>query len=182
LQIRVVIVPIPVVRAVGAMAMGEASAEYIVNRSRKIKREPEYFKDQMDKARAIYDQHQKGGLDALPHEFEYKYRRLVNEFLAPPKTGAKLKRFLEETQIMEKEQEEILARDAHEFMKCSEVKAGLFSARIAAMASLFREESRFGFFHHRVDFPEKNDEVWKCRIMISKGDKGPSLRKEGIRT
>ena len=65
-----------------------------------------------------------------------------------------------------------------ELMKAYEAKAGLFCARMAAHASLFRTESRFGFYHQRTDFPEKDDKTWKARVIISRGPDGPILEKE----
>ena len=111
-------------------------------------------------------------------DFEYKYRRLVNEYLAPPKSERKLLRFLEETEPMVRDQEDLPAVDAHGLMKVYEAKAGLFCARIAAAASLFREESRFGLYHERVDCPHKDDANWKTRVMISQGLNGPVIEKE----
>ena len=112
------------------------------------------------------------------HEFEYKFRRLVNEYVAPPKSEKKLQRFLDETAPMLRDQEDLPAKDPHGLMKVFEAKAGLFCARMAAHASLFRKESRFGLYHERVDFPERDDKNWKTRIIISPGSDGPVIEKE----
>jgi len=111
-------------------------------------------------------------------EFEYKYRRLVNEYVAPPKSGSRLARFLKETEAMVKDQDDLPAQDPHGLMKVFEAKARLFSARLAALASLFREESRFGLYHDRVDYPEKDDAKWQKRVLISLGPDGPRIEKE----
>ena len=123
--------------------------------------------------------HRRGSLGVRVGEFEYKFRRLVNEYVAPPKSGLKLERFLAETEGMAADQEDLPAADAHGLMKVFETKAGLFCARMAARASLFRTESRFGLYHQRVDYPEKNEADWSTRVIISTGPDGPVLRKEG---
>jgi len=111
-------------------------------------------------------------------DFEYKYRRLVNEYVAPPKSARKPERFLQETETMVRDQEDLPARDPHEVMKIFEAKAGLFCARMAAVASLFRKESRFGLYHDRVDYPQTDDEHWRTRVIITPGPEGPKLEKE----
>lgn len=162
---------------VGAMAMGEAAAEHVAS-----VKEPQpssgSWKEAVCQVEETLARHRRGALGASVKEFEFKFRRLVNEYVAPPKSEAKLSRFLKETQVMIQEQEDLPARDPHEIMKVYEAKAGLFSARIAAMASLYRTESRFGLYHQRVDFPEKDDVNWKTRVIVSPGPKGPVAGKE----
>jgi succinate dehydrogenase/fumarate reductase flavoprotein subunit len=77
------------------------------------------------------------------------------------------------------DQEDLPARDPHQVMKVFEAKAGLFCARVAALSSRYRTESRFGLYHERVDYPEKDDVRWKTRVLVSSDSKGPTLRKEG---
>ena len=43
---------------------------------------------------------------------------------------------------------------------------------MAARASLYREESRWGLYHHRVDHPQRNDEDWFCHCHLKKNEKG----------
>jgi succinate dehydrogenase/fumarate reductase flavoprotein subunit len=43
---------------------------------------------------------------------------------------------------------------------------------MAARASLYRTESRWGLYHYRVDFPEKNDADWFCHAQLKKGENG----------
>jgi len=129
--------------------------------------------------KSAFARHRKGALMVPVREFEYKYRRLVNEYVAPPKSGSRLARFLKETEGMVKDQDDLPASDPHGLMKVFEAKSGLFSARLAALASLFREESRFGLYHDRVDYPEKDDANWQTRVIIYRGPEGPALEKEG---
>ncbi len=161
----------------GAMCMGEAAAERVSQRKFLPPESPDTDK-RMEKLEALIKSHREGRLRVTIREFEYKFRRLVNEYVAPPKSERKLKRFLNETESMIHDQDDLPAVDPHQLMKVFEVKAGLFCARMAARASLFREESRFGLYHERVDFPEKDNKNWKTRIFITAGTHGPLLVKE----
>ena len=51
-------------------------------------------------------------------------------------------------------------RDSHELMRSLEAASILDCADMAAAASLYRTESRWGLYHNRVDYPEKNDADW----------------------
>ena len=41
---------------------------------------------------------------------------------------------------------------------------------MAAHASLYRTESRWGLYHLRTDYPEKNNEDWFCHTLLRKQD------------
>ena len=45
-------------------------------------------------------------------------------------------------------------------------------AEMEARASLYRKESRWGLYHYRVDYPEKNDSEWFCHTHIKKDGAG----------
>ena len=161
----------------GAMCLGEAAAERVVALSYP-KPSASEVRDRLAALQSAVRRHQKGALHVPVRDFEYKYRRLVNEYVAPPKSASRLSRFLKETDPMVRDQDDLPAADPHGLMKVFEAKAGLFSARLAALFSLFREESRFGLYHERVDFPKKDDANWLTRIIGYKGSEGPVLEKE----
>ncbi len=106
-----------------------------------------------------------------PNMIEYKTRRLVNDYLQPPKVTARMRlaqdRFAE---IREDLEQGMVARDAHELMRALEASSILDCAEMAATASLFRTESRWGLYHNRVDYPEKNDADWFCHTILQKSD------------
>ena len=62
----------------------------------------------------------------------------------------------------------MMVRDSHELMRSLEVASILDCADMAAFASLFRTESRWGLYHHRVEYPEKNDDEWFCHSILRK--------------
>ncbi|MFG1297719.1 fumarate reductase/succinate dehydrogenase flavoprotein subunit [Xanthobacter variabilis] len=108
-----------------------------------------------------------------PNQIEYKVRRLVNDYLQPPKVTKKYElaqqRFAEVRADME---EAMVARDSHELMRAMEVASILDCADMAACASLYRQESRWGLYHWRTDFAERNDEDWKCHVLLGKQEDG----------
>ena len=106
-----------------------------------------------------------------PNQIEYKARRLVNDYLQPPKVTRKYElaqaRFAEVREDMETK---MVARDAHELMRAMEVASILDCADMAAFASLYRTESRWGLYHYRTDYPERDEENWRCHVLLSKQD------------
>lgn len=116
-----------------------------------------------------------------PTEIEYKLRRMVNDYLQPPKVTAKmaigLKRFAE----IREDLKQLKARNPHELMRAMEVYAILDCAELAARASLYREESRWGLYHYRTDYQGRNDADWFAFVEIRKGADGqPEIFKRPV--
>ena len=112
-----------------------------------------------------------------PNQIEYKIRRLVNDYLQPPKVTRKMqlaqKRFAE---VREDMNTAMYVRDSHELMRALEAQSIMDCADMAAAASLYRTESRWGLYHNRVEYPDRDDENWFCHSILTKGDDGmPSL-------
>ncbi len=57
-------------------------------------------------------------------------------------------------------------------MRAAEVRAIRDCAEMAARASLFRTESRWGLYHHRVDYPQRDDAQWFCHTHLRKDEHG----------
>lgn len=106
-----------------------------------------------------------------PNQIEYKTRRLVNDYLQPPKVPRKYQlaqaRFAE---VREDLEQRMLARNAHELLRALEASSILDCADMAAAASLFRTESRWGLYHLRTDYAGKNDADWLCHTLLGKSD------------
>ncbi len=64
------------------------------------------------------------------------------------------------------------AVDLHDAMKALEVQAILDCAEMVVAASLERKESRWGVYHRRVDFPDRNDGEWKKYVVVQKNEEG----------
>jgi succinate dehydrogenase/fumarate reductase flavoprotein subunit len=106
-----------------------------------------------------------------PGQVEYKLRRLVNDYLQPPKATRKMLIGLERFEGIRHDLETLKAAGPHELMRAMEVYAIRDCAEMAARASLYRTESRWGLFHARVDYPERNDAEWLAHVqVVRRGD------------
>ncbi|MBW4718868.1 fumarate reductase/succinate dehydrogenase flavoprotein subunit [Saccharothrix obliqua] len=105
-------------------------------------------------------------------QVEYKLRRFVNDYVAPPKSGTRLELALEAFVRMSAEVAGMGARTPHELMRCAEVTFIRDCAELAAHASLTRTESRWGLYHDRVDLPERDDETWFHHLNLRKNAAG----------
>ncbi|QNP30777.1 fumarate reductase/succinate dehydrogenase flavoprotein subunit [Cylindrospermopsis curvispora] len=107
----------------------------------------------------------------IPHtQVEYKLRRLVNDYLQPPKSANKMEIGLRLFEEYHQTLDMMGACDPHELMRCMEVHFIRDCAEMAARASLFRKETRWGLYHYRLDYPEKNNYEWFCHVNLKKDD------------
>lgn len=107
-----------------------------------------------------------------PNQLEYKLRRMVNDYLQPPKVTRKMELAQERFAEIGEDIGHLSAANPHELMRAMEVQHIHDCAKMAAHASLFRAESRWGLYHYRVDFPERNDEEWFTHCHLRKGASG----------
>ncbi|CAL9652047.1 hypothetical protein SUDANB95_06619 [Actinosynnema sp. ALI-1.44] len=105
-------------------------------------------------------------------QVEYKLRRFVNDYVAPPKSGTRLELALESFERMKAEIAAMGARTPHELMRCAEVHFIRDCAEMAAHASLTRTESRWGLYHDRVDAPGRDDASWFHHLNLRKNAAG----------
>lgn len=110
-----------------------------------------------------------------PAQVEYKLRRFVNDYLQPPKVTRKMEIGLQRFAAIEADLGELKANSAHELMRAMEVSVIRDCAEMAARASLFRKESRWGLYHHRVDHPERNDAEWFVHCHLKKDEHGQMI-------
>nr|WP_258539607.1 fumarate reductase/succinate dehydrogenase flavoprotein subunit [Streptomyces ipomoeae] len=105
-------------------------------------------------------------------QIEYKLRRFVNDYVAPPKSGARLSLALEAFERMRADIAAMGARTPHELMRCAEVTFIRDCAEMAARASLARTESRWGLYHDRLDHPQRDDASWFHHLDLRKSPSG----------
>ncbi|WP_405407075.1 HEAT repeat domain-containing protein [Streptomyces sp. NBC_01104] len=105
-------------------------------------------------------------------QVEYKLRRFVNDYVAPPKSGARLGIALESFERMRTDLAEMGAKTPHELMRCAEVSFIRDCAEMAARSSLARTESRWGLYHERTDHPERDDTDWFHHLDLYKSASG----------
>jgi succinate dehydrogenase/fumarate reductase flavoprotein subunit len=116
-----------------------------------------------------------------PYQVEYKTRRLVNDYLQPPKVTRKMEIALERFGEIKDDLDSISAENPHELMRAMEAYTIRDCAELAARSSLFRKESRWGLYHLCVDYPEKDDENWFCHTNVTSTPDGKmAFRKREI--
>jgi len=104
-------------------------------------------------------------------EFEYKVRRIINDYIRPPKAEYKLDRALWWMDRFRKELRDVVrVRDMHDLFKVYEVENIIQCAAMSALASKERTESRWGPWHFRNDYPERNDDQWLKHIVLTMGE------------
>ncbi|OBF71579.1 fumarate reductase/succinate dehydrogenase flavoprotein subunit [Mycobacterium sp. 852002-51613_SCH5001154] len=101
-------------------------------------------------------------------QVEYKLRRFVNDYVAPPKTAAKLSIAVRTFDRMRAEIADMGARNPHELMRAVEVSFIRDCAEMAARSSLTRTESRWGLYHDRADLPGRDDSAWGYHLNLRK--------------
>lgn len=107
-----------------------------------------------------------------PFQIEYKTRRLVNDYLQPPKITRKYEIGLRRFDEVREDAQAMLATNPHELMRAMEAMSIIDCAEMAARSSMFRAESRWGLYHYCVDHPERDDANWFCHTLLSKGADG----------
>lgn len=105
-------------------------------------------------------------------QVEYKLRRFVNDYVAPPKTATKLSIAVQTFERMRAEIDDMGATTPHELMRATEVSFIRDCAEMAARSSLTRTESRWGLYHDRADLPDRDDEGWRYHLNLRKADDG----------
>jgi succinate dehydrogenase/fumarate reductase flavoprotein subunit len=155
----------------GALTYGEICADSALQY---IKDAPEAVvaPDQVERERVRVTKPLDRPLGVPHHQFEYKVRRLVNDYLQPPKTCTRMEIGLAHFERAAEELDEVGATNPHELMRVVECAFIRDCAEMAARASLYRTESRWGLYHYRLDFPESDDVRWFVHVNIAKGDDG----------
>jgi succinate dehydrogenase/fumarate reductase flavoprotein subunit len=116
-----------------------------------------------------------------PWQVEYKTRRVVNDYLQPPKVTRKMEIGLQRLDEIREDLEHLSVTDPHELMRAMEASSIRDCAEMAARASLFRTESRWGLYHLRADHPERNDLDWHCHSQLRlDADGRMTLRKRAV--
>jgi succinate dehydrogenase/fumarate reductase flavoprotein subunit len=156
---------------IGAFVYGRVSGENAVAYSEGLDHvEPDREWLEAEKARIYAPLDRPNG---VPHtQVEYKLRRLVNDYLQPPKSEHRMEIGLNQFVRYEETLDLMGARDPHELMRCMEVHFIRDCAEMAARASIYRKESRWGLYHYRLDYPEKNNEEWFCNVNVRKDETG----------
>ncbi|WP_199175914.1 fumarate reductase/succinate dehydrogenase flavoprotein subunit [Telmatospirillum siberiense] len=164
----------------GAMVFGMIAGQDAVDYAAGLDL-PEFDAGQVERehARVLAPLERAEGLD--PTDVEYKLRRMVNDYLQPPKVTRKMEIGLDRFAEIREDLKRVKAGNPHELMRALEIHAIVDCAELAARASLFRTESRWGLYHYRSDFEERNDAEWFCFVEVRKGPDGkPEIFKRPV--
>ncbi|EXU65916.1 oxidoreductase [Streptomyces sp. PRh5] len=154
---------------IGAFVFGDLAGE---DASRQMAYRGELPPDQLAEAHElIYAPLRNPGGPPQP-QVEYKLRRLVNDYVAPPKSGARLSLAVEAFERMRGDIATMGAHTPHELMRCAEVSFIRDCAEMAARSSRARTGSRWGLHHERTDHPLRDDEGWLHRLDLRKSASG----------
>ncbi|MFF3568063.1 fumarate reductase/succinate dehydrogenase flavoprotein subunit [Nocardia jiangxiensis] len=157
---------------IGAFVYGDLAGEHAASTRVDIAAPQELPADQLADAHELVYRPLRDPDGPPQQQVEYKLRRFVNDYVAPPKTATKLSLAIETFDRMSREIAEMGATTPHELMRCAEVSFIRDCAEMAARSSLTRTESRWGLYHERADLPERDDEQWHYHLNLRKGPDG----------
>jgi succinate dehydrogenase/fumarate reductase flavoprotein subunit len=149
----------------GAFVFGEIAAESGVRRAASGWPELSQEEIQAELAR-VYGPLSKETSPIDLNEFEYKVRRIAGDYAVPPKNECKLNSAIEWMLRFRTEAKTLNAADYHELAKILEIQSIIDCVELSAVASSARKESRWGFYHYRSDFPDKNDVEWNKHVIL----------------
>ncbi|MBI4317783.1 MAG: FAD-binding protein [Chloroflexi bacterium] len=85
------------------------------------------------------------------------------------------------TRLRGRVENELMADDPHELMRCLEVVNLLDNAEMVLLAARARKESRFGLSHRRVDYPQTDNENWFRFLAVKRQNGQPVVVEKAIR-
>ena len=168
---------VPFQHLTGAFVFGVVAAQEaikFVNNKEQSKVEQKQIDTEEQRLQSVMEKNKNGSISV--QEFEYKVRRTISDYVVPPKNKVKLNQFLWWLPRFREDLKNIRITDYHELSKYEEIQFILDCAELSVHASLTREESRWGWFHYRTDYPEKDDKNWKKHVVLEKGIKSGEIQ------
>ncbi|MHA1245573.1 MAG: FAD-binding protein [Candidatus Heimdallarchaeota archaeon] len=169
---------VPLQHLTGAFVFGEVAAEEAIayaNKTTRKKIDEKIAKTEEQRLTKIMNKKETGNKTTL-QEFEYKIRRTISDYVVPPKNDRKLRQMLWWIPRFRKELQEINVKDHHELSRYEEIQFILDCAELSANAAIERKESRWGWFHYRSDYPEKDDKKYLAHVVLEKGKKPGEIK------
>ncbi|OBA81276.1 fumarate reductase/succinate dehydrogenase flavoprotein subunit [Mycobacterium sp. 1164966.3] len=160
---------------IGAFVFGDLAGTHAASTLAEVAAPQELPQDQLDEAHELIYRPLKHPDGPPQPQVEYKLRRFVNDYVAPPKSAAKLSIAVRTFDRMRDEIGGMGARNPHELMRAVEVSFIRDCAEMAARSSLTRTESRWGLYHDRADLPVRDDSQWGYHLNLRKGPGGDML-------
>jgi len=160
----------------GAFVYGQIAAREATEESQENSRTEWHSRIVDDLKKDLRQRMEQNGGEVSIEEFEYKVRRFINDYVAPPKNEYKLKKALEWMDRFQLEiREKVCIKNIHDLFKALEVENIILCARLSATASLERKESRWGFWHFRSDYPQRDDANWLKHVRLKRGSQSGEI-------
>jgi len=104
-----------------------------------------------------------------PKMFQQRLQKIMDEYVAGVSTyyntnGKLLEMGLKYLTMLKEDSVNLRAKDLHELLRAWENYHRLRTAEAHLRHIMFREETRYPGFFYRVDFPELDEENWKCFV------------------
>ncbi|SHJ66297.1 adenylyl-sulfate reductase subunit alpha [Desulfofundulus thermosubterraneus] len=104
-----------------------------------------------------------------PKQFMFRLQKIMDEYaggVSKSFTTNKylLERGLELLAMLKEDSEKLAAESLHELMRCWENVHRMWQAEAHIRSVLFREETRWPGYYIRADFPNLDEENWKCFV------------------
>jgi len=93
-------------------------------------------------------------------QIEDAIRKIMAEHVGPMRSEQGLRAGLEKLGRLKGYLDQMKAKDFHELMRCHETRSILSVGQLMGATALYRTESRNKPYHHRLDFPETDNERW----------------------
>ena len=158
---------VPKQHLTGAFVFGEISAEQavaFVSQNSDVRLDEKQVEALVEERNR---RHSANGRDIEVRDLEFKVRRFINDYVISPKNAYKLKKWLAWAERFQEELgNQTVIRNGHELSKLYEVENIIRCACLSASASLERKESRWGQAHRRTDYPETDNENWRCHVVV----------------
>ncbi|WP_280332846.1 fumarate reductase/succinate dehydrogenase flavoprotein subunit [Nocardia wallacei] len=165
---------------IGAFVYGDLAGEHAASTLAELPAPRDLPADQLADAHELVYRPLRSPDGPPQPQVEYKLRRFVNDYVAPPKTATKLSLAVETFERMHRDLAEMGATTPHELMRCAEVSFIRDCAEMAARSSLTRTESRWGLYHERADLPQRDDTEWRYHLNLRKGANGMEFLKRPV--
>ncbi|MDK2887720.1 MAG: adenylylsulfate reductase, subunit [Thermoanaerobacter sp.] len=104
-----------------------------------------------------------------PKQFMFRLQKIMDEYaggVSKSFTTNKylLEKGLELLEMLKEDSEKLAASNLHELMRCWENVHRMWQAEAHIRSVLFREETRWPGYYIRADFPNMDEENWKCFV------------------
>ena len=107
--------------------------------------------------------------DITYQDFEAVIQKIMTDHMAAQRTKVGMETALKKLNSLGEYLPRLGAKDYHDLMRVTESKNIYAMSRMMTSTALFREESRFGLFHNRLDYPNTKEE-WTGQVVIEKSE------------